>query len=1013
MDQSVFGFIWRHSKRDQLLIVGLVLLSLPFYFLSLDLPKTIVNKAIQGDGLAEGGLAVIRLGWWQGAPSIEADRVAFLVLLSFAFLALVVVNGVFKLSVNTAKGRLGERMLRRLRFMLFDRILRFPVPHFRKVKAPELATMIKDEIEPLGGFIGDAYVQPVFLGGQTLTALVFIITQNLWLGLLAGAIAGLQAYLIPKLRAPILVLGRARQLTARDLAGRIGEAVDGIEQIRVNDTGRFERADMAERLGRIFSIRFELFRKKFSVKFINNMLSQLTPFLFYLIGGYLAIKGLLDVGQLIAVIVAYKDLPGPMKELIDWDQRRQDTQIKYEQVVAQFDPKGLADPALGIPCDGRLEGPLTLSGVTVAEDGARPMVDDVSVTFPLDEAAALTGPGASRVIEAIARLRPVAAGQIKFGTRVLADIPNSIMGRSAAYLGNGVYLRGPSVFDTLAYPLKRQPARKGGKPDSRAAEARRTGNSDDDAGADWIDYAAAGASDSEDLRIRMLAALRISEVDDDLFGWGLRQPVRTGADSGAKIMRARKVVAGMLAQENLSMLVERFDVGAYNDNASIGQNLRFGAAVAPQFADDALAQNTLLQNVLRSCDLYDPMVAIGRSIAGMLLEVFQDVSEDTALIEQFSFVEAAELPRIRVMLDRATDAPGDHERLLALAFSYIEVRHRLGVLDDALKQKIVAARLAFRSAVVRTDKAAVAFYDADRPTQGVRLIDDILFGRIAHGIARARERVEALIFDVLKAEGLLPVVLDAGLDHPVGTGGRLVSPSQRQRIGLAQAMLRKPDVLLLNNAMIVVDEVQARRILERVVAMRPGKATFAALARPQDAAIFGRRVSFEDGRVFADEGLPARGAAHAGSALEDEVAALAQTPLFAKLEPATLKLLAFASRRVSFAAGQALFREGDRADCAYLIISGSAVVLVGGTGGGTEIARIGKNHFVGELALLSDSARNATVQASGELIALEINRDLFFQLIRDVPNIAIEVMRDLGVRLQETTAMAIGAQQTK
>ena len=77
---------------------------------------------------------------------------------------------------------MGERMLRRLRYELFDRILRFPPAHFRKVKQAEIATMIKDEVEPLGGFIGDAFVQPAFLGGQALTALIFILMQNFWLG---------------------------------------------------------------------------------------------------------------------------------------------------------------------------------------------------------------------------------------------------------------------------------------------------------------------------------------------------------------------------------------------------------------------------------------------------------------------------------------------------------------------------------------------------------------------------------------------------------------------------------------------------------------------------------------------------------------------------------------------------------------------------------------------------------------------------------------------------------------
>ena len=179
--------------------------------------------------------------------------------------------------------------------------------------------MIKDEVEPLGGFIGDAFVQPVLLGGQAVTALAFILVQSLWLGLIALVIVAVQGFFVPKLRRRLIVLGRARQLTARELSGRVGEVVDGIAAVHTHDTSNFERADFSARLGRIFKIRYDIYQWKFFVKFLNNFLAQITPYLFYLIGGYLAIRGQLDVGQLVAVIGAYKDLPGPLKELIDWD----------------------------------------------------------------------------------------------------------------------------------------------------------------------------------------------------------------------------------------------------------------------------------------------------------------------------------------------------------------------------------------------------------------------------------------------------------------------------------------------------------------------------------------------------------------------------------------------------------------------------------------------------------------------------------------------------------------------
>ena len=84
--------------------------------------------------------------------------------------------------------------------------------------------------------------------------------------------------------------------------------------IHVHDTSNCERADIVGRLGLIFGDPLPSSTScKFAVKFLNNLLAQVTPFLFYLVGGYLAITGRLDVGGLVAVIAAYKDLPGPIK----------------------------------------------------------------------------------------------------------------------------------------------------------------------------------------------------------------------------------------------------------------------------------------------------------------------------------------------------------------------------------------------------------------------------------------------------------------------------------------------------------------------------------------------------------------------------------------------------------------------------------------------------------------------------------------------------------------------------
>src|SRR5256885_7145534 len=216
MERSLFRFIIQFSKRDQLLVVPLVLASMVVYYLSLDLPKTIINQAIQGTSFAQPDSTKHFL-------SLDLERIPYLFALSLVFLALIVANGWLKFQINTMKGWMGERMLRRLRYALFDYILRFPLARFRRVKSAEMATMIKDEVEPLGGFIGEALITPLFLGGQALTAMFFILYQQIWLGLIALGVVAVQAFIIPRLPRRQLVLRRERQLTARAPAGRIAE----------------------------------------------------------------------------------------------------------------------------------------------------------------------------------------------------------------------------------------------------------------------------------------------------------------------------------------------------------------------------------------------------------------------------------------------------------------------------------------------------------------------------------------------------------------------------------------------------------------------------------------------------------------------------------------------------------------------------------------------------------------------------------------------------------------------
>jgi len=134
--------------------------------------------------------------------------------------------------------------------------------------------------------------------------------------------------------------------------------------------------------------------------------------------------------------------------------------------------------------------------------------------------------------------------------------------------------------------------------------------------------------------------------------------------------------------------------------------------------------------------------------------------------------------------------------------------------------------------------------------------------------------------------------------------------------------------------------------------------------------------------------------------IKEEVDLLRRIPLFANVEPSKLKLLAFTSERIAFEAGHILFNQGDAGDAAYIVIEGEAEVLVNGPVGPIQVAVLGRNAIVGEIAILCDVPRTATIRARERLVCLRISKELFLRLINEFPQIAVAVVRELAHRIE-------------
>jgi ABC-type bacteriocin/lantibiotic exporter with double-glycine peptidase domain len=865
MDRSMYRFVLKHSGRQQLYILIFVAISWPIGFMLFDVPKQIINRALGGEGppFVASALGIYEFVFF-------GSQTMFLVILCVFFLFLVILNNALKFHINTSKGRTAERLLRRLRYLLYARVLRFPLHHFKRTSQGEVISMITAESEPIGAFFVGSVVDPVFLGGQLIVAIGFIVVQNPLLGVAAAALYPIQIYIVPRLQKRVSALAKARLREIRRLSDHVGESVSGVVDIHANDTSNLELSRFADRLAAIYNIRFEIFQRKYTIKFLNNFLDKLAPFLFYLFGGILVIEGDITIGALVAVIGAHKDMSTPWKELLNWYQQQADARVKYDQVVSQFDPDGMMDDALQHiepDSDESLAGPIELANVSLVDEDEVRRLAGVTLNLDADSSVAVVGGGSSGkdyFAFLLARLVVPTGGRITIAGKNLVELPESVTGRRIAFAGATPIMQSASVRNNLVYGLKHRPLRppdydeaEAKKRQSEMAEAARAGNIEHDFHADWIDYQSAGVDGPEALFERMLEIFDVVELSDDIYQLGLRGTIDPAKrpDIAEAVLKSRAAMADRLRDPAYSDLVELFDRSLYNTNATVAENLLFGTPVGDTFDINRLPQHPYMLETLRKSGLVDDFITAGRSVAETMIEIFADLPPGHEFFEQYSFISSEDLPEFRTLLSRTDrrshDEMTEEDRvaLMSLPFKMIVAQHRLGIITEDLQQKILTARDRFAADLPSELSDAVEFFDPNAYNAAAALQDNILFGKLAYGQAEGPRRVGALIAETLDDLHLRGSVMEAGLEFQVGVAGGRLSTVQRQKLSLARALLKCPDLFIFNEATSAMDPSVQDRVAERILKAREGKGVIWVVNRAPMAAKFERVIVFAEGRV--------------------------------------------------------------------------------------------------------------------------------------------------------------------
>lgn len=318
-------FVLRATLRQQVRLVAISVLTLPMAWMLLEIPKHIINHALSDPGGR--GLPGMSL------PGLDVDRTGLLFALCAGYLGVLSLNGLIKYGASRIRGRVNERIVRRLRLS----ILREARDERSEERRATFAAVAIQEVEAIGYFGGGLVAVPIVQGGVFVTSVVFLLLQNPALAAAALVMLPLQLTVLPRLQRRLNAKVRQRVHATRALGALLAGAGRGrpSESGGVGEREWTDRARLAPQMRQaedLERMRVEIGDLKGRLKGLYNYSSNLTPFFLFLVGGYLVVQGKLSLGALVAALTAYKEIAPALRELFDFAQAWSDARARFEEV---------------------------------------------------------------------------------------------------------------------------------------------------------------------------------------------------------------------------------------------------------------------------------------------------------------------------------------------------------------------------------------------------------------------------------------------------------------------------------------------------------------------------------------------------------------------------------------------------------------------------------------------------------------------------------------------------------
>jgi ABC-type multidrug transport system fused ATPase/permease subunit len=706
------------------------------------------------------------------------------------YLAAVVFFSVLKYLITIIQTVITQRTTARMRKDLYHHILTLPLNFFRKTQPGMVVNALGAELTLPGNFVGSAVAAPVTNVLTLLAFAIYLFMLNWLLALVSLSIYPIVVFLIPVLQKGVNRANKKRVDAARTFSSRIAEAISGIHEIQGNGSYHIENKKYDSLVDRLLRIRIVWSLFRFGVKTANGFFTSLGPFLVFLLGGWLTIKGQLELGALVAFLSAQERLFDPWKELIEFYQVYQDGRINYSRTMEYFDvePEYEIAPKDREPLE--LDGSIEVRDLSFVTDTGIHLLDGINMNLESGEHLALvgfSGSGKSTLALCIGQLYKYTGGSVLIGDQEVSGLTKKDMVNNIGFVAQNPFIFDGTIQENVLYSCR----------------AKTDGN---------------GQDKDQPTLDDIIAVLHQTGIFADVLRFGLNAILTHDQDKELMevLVRIRKNFKRDFGEE-LSDYVEFFDEDKYLYHSSIAGNLIFGTPNTDGFRISNLCKNEYFIEFLKQADLNRPLLSLGTELAKQTVDILGNLPPDAVFFEH-SPIAAEELDEYKLLVEQLRRkklhefSETQRQKLLDLSLRFTPGVHKMVSLPQILETLILEGRALFREKISEDDPTAITSYQMSEYIYSQTILNNIFFGKTKTANPQAQERIDQSIIQLLIEEDLLEGIIEIGMNFEVGTKGDKLSGGQRQKLAIARAFLKAPKILIMDEATSALDNKSQSRI---------------------------------------------------------------------------------------------------------------------------------------------------------------------------------------------------------